>query len=308
MPKTNDEIRSTREYAQAYLNAIRTRDDSECRALLTENVSGGYVPVPTDLETEIKTAWEEHKLMGLVKHSDFKGNVKIGFEVSATGAEVHVEGAAAPQEERVVLGVVEIKAQTLKKWIRISDEALQGTTVDTAGYLYKEIAHKIVELAEEVLIGKIDDAPATATATAVGVPVYESAPAIDTVLEALARLAGEAGNLNIVMNRATFPAFRRLEMTAGYGIDVFEGLKDRIIFSDKLPAYAAATDEATYAIIGDFGKGFQANFPNVDNISLLVDPYTDAESDLVKIVGKQYVGMEPVADRHFVKITKPAQG
>ena len=44
------EIRSSQEYAQAYLNMLKTRDDSEVRALLTTNTTAagvtGYVPVP----------------------------------------------------------------------------------------------------------------------------------------------------------------------------------------------------------------------------------------------------------------------
>lgn len=306
------EIRSSQEYASAYLKMLKTRDDSEVRALLTTNTTAsgvtGYVPVPTALETEIRTAWETHQLMGLVKHSTFKGNVKIGFELSATGASVHVEGAAAPDEEVVTLGAVEIKAEMIKKWIRVSDEALEGTTVDTAGYLYKEIAQKIVEKAEEILVDKITAAGTTASATAVAVPKLTSAPAVDTVLNALALLAGQAGNIRIAMNRGTYAAFRTLELNASYGIDVFEGLRDQIVFTDKLPAYASAAAGKSYMIIGDFANGVQANFPNGDQIMMLTDPYTDAQSDLVKIVGRQYVGIGIVGDRHLVNVVKPNQG
>lgn len=311
MPTIN-EIRSSKEYEEAYLNMLKTRDDSEARALLSTNTTGtgltGYVPVPTFLETEIKTAWEEHRLMGLIKKSAFKGNVKIGFELSATGAAIHVEGTAAPTEEVVTLGTVEIKAEMIKKWIRVSDEALEGTTVDTAGYLYKEIAHRIVEKAEEVLVGKITAAGATATATAVGVPQLSANPAVDTILNALALLSGQAGNLHIAMNRGTYAAFRTLELNAQYGIDVFEGLRDRIIFTDKLPAFSAASTGDVYMIIGDFGYGVQANFPNGEGLQMLTDPYTDAESDLVKIVGRQYVGIGIVADKALVNVKKVAAG
>lgn len=312
MERTLEEIRSSKEYAQAYLNMVKTRDDSEVRALLTTNTTGsgltGYVPVPTELESEIKTAWEEHQLLGLVKHSYFKGNVKVGFELTAGGATVHVEGTNAPNEEVVTLGAVEIKAEMIKKWIRVSDEALEGTTVDTAAYLYKEIAARIVEKAEEILVGKITAAPATASATAVGVPAVTAAPALDTVVNAIGALSGQARDLHIAMNRQTWAAFRALELNASYAVDVFDGLRDRVIFTDKLPAVSAASTNAVYMIIGDFGYGAQANFPNGDTISMLTDPYTDAESDLVKIVGRQYVGMAVVADKAFVNVKKPANG
>lgn len=300
----NVEIRSTNEYAAAYLKALKTGDETEARALLTEQVSG-QIPVPAFLESEIKTAWEEHKLMSLVKHSFFKGNVKVGFELSATGAVVHVEGSEAPDEEVVTLGVVEIQNESIKKWITVSDEALEGTTVDTMGYLYKEIAHKIVEKAEEILIGKITAAPAVANATAVGVPsLTATAIAADTIVQAVAKLSAQARNLYLVMNRQSYPAFVSLALAANYAIDVFDGLKDRIVFSDKLPAFSAASSGNAYAIIGDFGYGAQANFPNGDNLTIKVDDMSLAEKDLVKLVGRQYVGMGLVADRAFVTIKK----
>lgn len=307
-----DEIRSSREYEQAYLDMVRTGDDTECRALLTTNTTAagvtGYVPVPTFLETEIRTAWEEHRLMGLVKHSYLKGNAKIGFELSAGGASVHVEGAAAPNEETVTLGVVEIKAEMIKKWIRVSDEALEGTTVDTAGYLYREIAQKIIEKAEEILVGKITGSPAAATSTAPGVPALSANPAEDTIVKALALLSAEAGDLYITMNRQTYPEFRKIELGANYQIDTFEGLRDRIVFTDKLTGFGSASVGDVYAIIGDFGGGAQANFPNGDTMNVLTDPYTDAESDLVKIVGREYVGIAVVADKRFVVLKKAAVG
>ena len=301
------EIRSSQEYAAAYLNMIKNNDDAECRALLTADATAatGYVPVPTALENEIRTAWEEHRIMGLVKKSNFKGHVKIGFELSATGANIHLEGDNAPNEETVTLGTVEIKNEMIKKWISVSDEALEGTTVDTMGYIFKEIAHKITEKAEEILIGKITGAATAATASAVGVPKLQDNPDKDTVAKAMALLCGQAGNLHIAMNRATYPAFRSLELNANYGIDVFEGLRDRIVFTDKLPAYSAATTGVTYMIVGDF-SGAQANFPNGDSLQILTDPYTDATKDLVRVIGREYVGMGLVADKHFVNVTKEA--
>lgn len=300
----NEEVRSSKEYAQAYLDMIKagTGDDSECRALLTTNVSG-TVPIPTFLETEIKTAWEENVLMNLVGKSYFKGNVKIGFEYSATGAVIHTEGADAPTEETVVIGTVEITNASIKKWITVSDEAISGTTVDTVGYLYKEIAKKIVEKAEEILIAAINNSPATATTSAVGVPIFDgSTPAVDTIVKAIALLSGQARDLRLAMNRQTYAAFVGLGLNAKYNVDVFDGLRDRVVFTDKLPALSAATSGQTYMIIGDFGYGALANLPEGDGISIKYDDLSLAEKDLVKLVGRQYVGIGVVADKAFVKV------
>lgn len=305
---TDLEIRGSVDYGKAYLNAIKTGDDAECRALLTTQVNGGQIPVPTFLETEIKDAWEDCKVMSLVKKSYLKGNVKVGFELSADGASVHIEGNNAPSEEVVTIGTVELKAESIKKWITVSDEALEGTTVDTIGYLYKEIAQKIVEKAESILVGKITASPTTSSATACAVPASAQNIAVDTILNAEALLSGKAKNLNILMNRQTYPAFVTLALNAGYAIDVFDGLKDKIVFTDALPAFSSADADDTYAIVGDFGYGFQANFPSGNDMTIKVDDLSLAEKDLVKLVGRQYVGMAVVAPKAFVNINKVDEG
>lgn len=306
MEQKNVNIRESKEYALAYFRAIVKGDDTEVRSLLSTNVSGGQIPVPEILDNEIRTAWEENKLLGLVKQTYYKGNVKVGFELSATGASIHVEGATKPDEEVVTLGIVELKAQSIKKWISVSDEAIEGTTVDTVGYLYKEIAQKIAEKAEEVLVGLIDNAPQTSTASAAAVGLLKYGIDQSTILQAVSLLSASAKNLNIVMNRQTYALFANVALQANYAIDVFDGLKDRIVFSAALPAYASASEDDTYAIVGDFGYGAQANFPNGSGITIKYDDLSLAEYDLVKLVGRQYVGMGVVAPNAFVKLTVPA--
>lgn len=301
---TNLEVRDSFEYGKAFVNAIISGDDTEARALLTENVSG-TIPVPTLLDNEIRNAWEDCQIMSLVKRTAYAGNVKVGFEYSADGANIHVEGQAAPEEENLVLGTVELKAESIKKWITVSDEAIEGTTVDTLGYIYKELAQKIVEKAEAIMIGKIVAAPAATTTTAPAVPVLANvAPAEDTIVMAEALLSGKARNLHIAMNRQTYAALTSVALKAKYAVDVFDGLKDKVVFTDALPAYSAASTDDTYIIIGDFGYGAQANFPSGNDMSIKVDDLSLAEKDLVKVVGRQYVGMGVVAPKAFVKVTK----
>ena len=308
---TLEEMRSSRDYAAAWLNGLKKHDDNfdEARALLTVNTTGdgltGYVPVPTQLETEIQTAWEENELVGYCKKSFFKGDVAIGFELSATGAVVHVEGTVAPDEEVVTLGVVNIKSENIKKWITVSDEALEGTTVDTMGYILKEIAYQIVKKAENILISKITSAGTAASSTAVGVPNYTcDTIGTDTLVQACAFLAGDARDLRIAMNRQTYPAFISAAHAAKYSVDVFNGLKDKIVYTDQLPAKSAATTtNPTYAIVGDFGRGALVNLPNGNGIKMKVDDASLAEKDLVKIVGRQYAGIGLIADKHFVRIS-----
>lgn len=309
----NVNYRESLEYGKAFLRGIQTGDYAECRALMTVNGTAGdnplnsaTIPVPTFLDNEIRNAWETYHVAGLVKKSYQKGIVKVVFEVSATGASIHVEGTDAPEEEKIVLGSVELTPANIKKWITVTDEAIEGTTIDTVGYLYKELAQKIVEKAEEEIIANIVGAQVATDATHPGVPVLSQNPAVDTILVAAALLSGKARNLNLVMNRQTYPAFVKLALEAGYAIDVFDGLKDKIVFTDKLPAFSAASVGNVYAIIGDFGYGYQANFPNGNDITIKRDDISLAEKDLVKLVGKQYVGHGVIAPKAFVNIKKAA--
>lgn len=304
-------FRESLEYGKAFLRGVQTGDYAECRALMTVNgtvgsdpLNSATIPVPTFLDNEIKNAWEEHQIAGLVKKTYQKGIVKCVFEVSATGAVIHVEGTEAPEQEKIVFGSVELTPANIKKWITVTDEALEGTTIDTVGYLYKEIAQKIVEKAEEDIIANIVSAQVATDATHPGVPALSMNPAVDTILSAVALLSGKARNLNLAMNRQSYPAFVKLALDAGYAIDVFDGLKDKIVFTDKLPAFSAASVGNVYAIVGDFGYGYQCNFPNGNDITIKRDDLSLSEMDLVKLVGKQYVGHGVVAPKAFVNIKK----
>lgn len=306
-------FRESLEYGKAFLRGIKTDDYSECRALMTVNgtvgddpLNSATIPVPTFLDNEIKNAWEEYQIAGLVKKTYQKGIVKCVFEVSATGATVHVEGTDAPEQEKIVFGSVELTPANIKKWITVTDEALEGTTIDTIGYLYKELAQKIVEKAEEDIIANIVSAQVATDATHPGVPALSMNPAVDTILSAVALLSGKARNLNLAMNRQSYPAFVKLALDAGYAIDVFDGLKDKIVFTDKLPAFSAASVGNVYAVVGDFGYGYQCNFPNGNDITIKRDDISLSEMDLVKLVGKQYVGHGVVAPKAFVNIKKAA--
>lgn len=306
MTTTNEEVRSSTAYINAFAKYIRTEDPTECRALLTENVDNGSVPVPTVVEGYIRAAWERTSFMRLVRRAYVRGNYKVGFEVSSTGASVHVEGAEAPQEEQLVLGTVNLVPQSIKKWIRISDEAYDMGGEEFLRYIYDELTNKIAQAAADLLLDKIIASPAVSSATdGPGVPVVSvSALALDTIAQALAQLGDHAVAPIVVMNRATHAAFRSLQLSASYGVDPYEGLD--VYYSSHLPAFASATAGQTAVIVGDFGEGALANFPNGDEIRIKFDDLSEAESDLVKIVGREYVALEVVSPNAFVKINKQA--
>lgn len=302
--KTLEEIRSSAEYANAYAEYLKTEKDAECRALLSELApENGQVPVPTFVEDFIKTNWEKEGLMQYVKKSYLKGIVRIGFEKSATGAVIHAEGAKEPDEETLVLGVVELKPASIKKWITISDEVYDLKGEAFIRYIYDELTHQIAKKAASELIGLIENAPETATTSAVGVPVVEADQiALDTVAQALSELSDEATSPIIVMNKKTFAAFRAVQYAGNYAVDPFEGLT--VVFNNDVAAFDDAEAGDTWLIVGDFGLGVQANFPEGDGVSIKFDELSLAEKDLIKIVGRQYVGMALVADKAIVKVAK----
>lgn len=305
--KMEIETRNTKEYIDAYANYIKTGKDEECRALLSTNGTDasasltGYVPVPEIVDARVRTAWEKNEVMNLVRKTYLKGNVKVGFELSATGAVIHNEGAAAPSEEVITLGIVTMVPQSIKKWITVSDEALDLSGEEFLNYIYDELTYQIAKKCEAVLVGIIADLPGTATATSVSAATVESAPALTTVAEAMGNVVGS--NITVLMNRGTWAAFKAVQYAANFAVDIFEG--QRVVFTDALPAYSTADEGDVYAIVGDFYEGAQANFPAGDGVMIKADNLSLAEKDLVKFVGREFVGLGAVADKRFCLVAKP---
>lgn len=297
---TLKEIRSSEEYINAFANYIKTNDDSECRALLSTNVSGGQVPVPEYIEGRVRTAWERSEIMNLVRKTYVRGNLKIGFELSADGAVIHTEGGPAVTPENLTFGIVTLIPQSIKKLIQISDEALELTGREFLDYLYDELTFQIVKKAEETLIVLIVDAPAVPDETHVGVPVVNSSSlTIADIITAEGQLSGEASNAVIVTTRANAAALKNEAITKNYAVDPFDGMDVH---------YTSQTALGTaLAIVGDFGLGAHANYPNGAEIQIKFDDRVDMAKDMVNILGRQFVGLGLVANNAFVKIA-PAEG
>ena len=298
----NIEIRNTAEYIDAFAEYIKSGKDNECRALLTENVSGS-VPVPEFVYDIVKTAWEREGIMSRVKKAYIAGNLKVGFEVSSDGAVIHTEGDGEVDEENLVLGVVELVPASIKKWISVSDEVVDLRGEAFLRYVYDELAYQIAKKAADALVNLIVTAPASTSPTAIGVSTIDvSAISADTIAQAMGKLSDEANNPVIIMNKATWSAFKAVQYANAYGVDVFEGLT--VLFNNTLPSFATASDDDVFAIVGDLEQGALANFPNGDGISFKYDDRTLMTSDLVRILGRQYVGLGIVAPGAFVNLVK----
>lgn len=301
----NAEIRNSKEYIDAFANAIRNQDDKfkECRALLTENVDGGTVPVPEVVYDIVKNAWEREGIMRRVRKAYIKGNIKVGFEISASGATVHTEGGAAVSEESLVLGTVEIVPTSIKKWISISDEVLDMRGEEFLRYIYDELTYRIAKKAVDELLALIVAAGTESTTTAVGLPVVTSTTInVNLTASALAKLSDQAPNPIIVMNKSTWGDFKAAQYANKFPVDVFEGLD--VEFNNTLKSFTAATTGDTYMIVGDFGEGALANFPSGEEITIKVDDKTLMAQDLVRILGRQFVGLGIIGPDAFVRVVK----
>lgn len=173
-------------------------------------------------------------------------------------------------------------------------------------YIYDEITYQIAKKIESEIIALIEAADATASATAVGVPVLEAdVITLGTVAQAIAKLSDKATNPVLVMNKSTWAAFKQVQYAGSFAVDPFEGLK--VVFNNDVKAFDEAEAGDTYVIVGDFSVGVQANFPEGEGVSLKFDDLSLAEADLIKIVGREYVALGLVADAALVKIAKAAE-
>ena len=300
---TMEEIRNSKEYIEAYANYVKTEKDAECRALLSENATNGTVPVPEFVYDVVKTAWEREGITSRIRKAYLKGNLKVGFEISADGAVIHTEGGAAIDPENLVLGVVELVPKTIKKAVQLSDEILDMRAEDFLRYIYDEITYRIAKKVADEMIVKIEACGTVSTTTCPSVAkITSTTVSLGLVASALAQLSDEAANPVIMMNKQTYAAFKAAQYAANFAADPFEGLP--VLFNNSITAFSAATTGVTYAIVGDLDHGALANFPNGDSIQFKFDDVTLKKQDLVEILGREPVALGVVAPQAFCKIVK----
>lgn len=299
---TMNEIRNSAEYINAYANYIKTGDAAECRALLSENATNGTVAVPELVYDIVKHAWDKEGIIRRVKKAYIKGNLKVGFEISGTSATKHAEGVAV-DEETLVLGTVELVPASIKKWISISDEALDLSGEAFLQYIYDELAYRIAKKAADEMIAAIEACGTVSTATCPSVPAIVAAGAsMALVASAISALSDEATNPVIIMNKTTWADFKAVQYANGYGADPFEGLD--VVFNNSIKSLTAASTGDTWMIVGDLENGALMNLPNGEEITFKLDEMTLATSDLVRVIGRMFVAEKVIAPNAFVKVTK----
>lgn len=301
---TLEEIRSSKEYMDAFADYLKTGKEEECRKLLTTNAANnGQIPVPVLVDQIIRTAWENNTILSRVRKTYFKGNLKVAFERSADPAYVHGEGTTAVTEEDLSIGIVELKPENIKKWIRLSDEAVALGGEDFVKYVYEELTYQIIKKLSDLVIGDITGASTSHGSTAIGIPKIAGAPSLTIVPEAEANLSDEARDVVVIINRLSSAAFNEARVAGNFAVDPYDGLE--VLYTSALPAYSAASDNAVWMIVGDL-SGAQVNYPEGEGVIIKWDDLTEAEADLVKVVGRQYAGHKVTGPGRFVNVKKAA--
>ena len=296
---TSRELRSTPEYIDAYVEYVKRgykeevfKEEFEKRmptnpptVLMTEN-GDGTIAVPTYVEDKINAAWENNELMRRVRRTYLPGNVKVGVEVSAGGAVIHAEGGEAIDPEELVITFVNLIPEYIKKMIKVSHTALELTGTAFLDYLYDEIEYQIVKKAAEEVITKVMASSYTNTYNMAGATITTA-----DIINAEGQLTGDV-NPVLVISRANAAALKAAALSAGYAYDPFDGL-DVIYNTDS--------DANSYTLLLD-PQAVQCNFPNGGEPKFIFDEYTEADSNVVRIIGRLMMACDLVRTGAAVKI------
>jgi len=292
---TLNEIRASHEYNVAYAEYIKTGDDTECRSLLTD-IADGTVPVPTMIQDEIEKAWEAAVLVSRTRKVNVKGLLKVPYEKSATAASVHTEGADAPAEEELVLDSITLTPEMLKKWITISDEVYAMKGEAFLNYINAEITQRIAELADSKLVEAIKASALANAATA--------AADFTGILSGLATLSSNATKPVVICSKNLFfNKFMAATDTTGrpiYNVIPENGKPVYMLHGCEV-LFTETLDDTSY-IVGDL-DGALVNLPEGDGVKFVTDPYSLAEKDLIKVVGRLYAAFGVVRPNYFTVVT-----
>lgn len=320
----NVNVLNTKEYEQLYADFIRGKaDEKEVRSYLQQRAlatTTQYVPIPEIMQGFVETAWYTYgKFSRLVSETFEPAILKIPVEVSATGAEWHDELGEAPQEEQIELGQIILQPKMIKKWISLTDELMALSADDFLRYISDELVYRVILALDEAIINRTDE-NGLGVIGIVGNPNTEVVTAelnfnaINTALASLVTFE----DLTIAMNPATFfNVF--MGMTDEVGRPIFNVVQDnnsrpqyylsghRVEFTQALKSYDEAENGEALFVIGNFRRGYRLNYPQGRNVITLVDPYTLATQDLVRMIGRLYVAGNVVKPKHFAQVNKTGE-
>ena len=299
------EFRNSKEYVEAYAEYIKTGEDAEIRSLLTTAVGdAGTIAVPEIVMNEIKTAWASNALLSRISRKFEAAYITQQFEVSGSDANIHNEGSGAVSEETLTLGIATLQPKEIIKWISFSKTVMAMRGDAFLRYIYRELSHKIMRAVLKDLMDQIVALPSSATKTTPSAAKIKVGATVNTVTEAYSNLCDEAENPVIVINKLSYATLKAAANANGYGVDPFEKLD--VFFWDGLPAYSTASENDVWMVVGDFDYGCVANFPNGDEVDIVLDLLTQKKSGMVEACGTLIGGAIPCACKAFTLVSKPA--
>lgn len=330
MNSVEDKVKAMKEsqaFMEEYAKSIKGQENNYAqmvKSLSTANNADGLTPnafgsvIPTYLENQIERAIVDFGgLFNFAKVTTIKGLLQIPVEVSATGAELHEEGTAAPTEEDINLTDVVLSPKMVKKWITWTDEIEMMSAVNLMDYLVTEFTEKILVKAETEMVKGL----ATGSKGILGITQTNDEAYVKTIsangelswtnaLVAQGKIRPGRNQVKAFMNRETFysnvatesdTTGRPLFMFDASGMPKYGGLD--VEFIDVLPSFEAASETDVVAFIGYQGA-FRLNAPNGLVPQFVLDRVSQAEEDKNKLVGKLFLAGRVTKLNSFVTITK----
>ena len=251
--------RASDEYKNAFWHSMRDKSVSfeVLNALQVGSDSEGGHLVPDEYERTLVEALQEENIFRRFAHliRTSSGDRKIPV-VTSKGTASWIEEEAPYQESDDAFGATTIGAYKLATMIKVSDELLNDSVFDIAGYIAKEFSRRIGSAEEEAFItGNGSGKPTGLLHATLGAQLgvtAASATAItfDEVMDLYYSLRSPYRRQAVfLMNDSTVKALRKLKNGAGDYIwqpSITSGTPDKILncpvyTSGFVPAIASAT-------------------------------------------------------------------
>ena len=321
-----DDVYSTVEYRNAWVQAVKTGDLSEVKRLASTaktDAGNGGVVIPTEVANKIETLLRKGgTIADLCRKTYQKGYLSIPYEISSSDANVAVEGAVAAAEGSFELGSVDLSPVYIRKWTKLTKELEAMDPGAFIDYVAEDIVEKVrVAIDAKILVG-------TGTKGVVGIinalrtngvaTLEVSAVDFGTGYAAMSKLDNDIeADAVVVMNRATYfdhimqlkdstgqPIYKIINDANGKPQFYYAGMKCK--FNSAIAAYSAAAAAGTlFMIVGNF-KGYQLNLPDGELVQIVRDHLSLSESGQIKYTGDLLAAGNITKDKHFVKVVKAA--
>jgi len=321
-----DDVYSSIEYRNAWVQAIKTGDQSEVKRLASTaktDAGNGGVVIPTEVANKIETLLRKGgTIADLCRKTYQKGYLSVPYEISSSDALDAVEGAAAGAEGSYELGTVDLSPLYIRKWTKLTKELEAMDPGAFIDYVLDDLVEKVrVKLDSKILVG-------TGTKGVVGIinalrtngvaTLEVSAVDFGTGYAAMSKLDNDIeADAVVVMNRATYfdhimqlkdstgqPIYKIINDANGKPQFYYAGMRCK--FNSSITAYSAAAAAGTlFMIVGNF-NGYQLNLPEGESVQIIRDHLSLSESGQIKYTGDLFAAGNITKDKHFVKVVKAA--